>query len=100
MLIFYTAWEIIYNSIDVILGKKPDGKLIGEVRDIVNETVGFDVLSHHFHLHSYGDHMELTFHIVMPGGWTLEKVHKSIDEIRKLIREKLDIEPTIQVDAK
>ncbi|MEA3448754.1 MAG: cation diffusion facilitator family transporter [Bacteroidota bacterium] len=100
VLIVYTAWEIVQKTIDVILGKKPDGKLIKEVRNIVNETVGFDVLSHHFHLHTYGDHKELTFHVVLPGDWTLDKVNVCIREMRKLIREKLDVEPTIQVDAK
>ncbi len=100
VLIIYTAWEIVQKAIDVILGKKPDGKLITEVRNIVNETAGFDALSHHFHLHTYGDHEELTFHVVMPGDWTLEKVHKCIHEMRNAIRKKLGVEPTIQVDAK
>lgn len=100
VLIFYTAWKIIIQAIDIILGKKPDGKMVSEVRDIVNDIAGFDVLSHHFHLHTYGDHNELTFHIVMPGDWPLEKVHKTMSDMRQAIRDKLNVEPTIQVDAK
>jgi cation diffusion facilitator family transporter len=99
-LIIYTAWEIVKKAIDVILGKKPDGKFIEEIRDIVNEAAGFDVLSHHFHLHSYGDHKELTFHIVMPGEWSLKQMDETKSKMRQAIRDKLNVEPTIQVDAK
>jgi cation diffusion facilitator family transporter len=99
LVIFYTAWHIIVQAIDVILGKKPDGEMIRKVRDIANNAAGFDVLSHHFHVHSYGDHLELTFHISMPGDLPLDHVHETIGNIRKAIKDELKVEPTIQVDA-
>ncbi len=99
LVIFYTAWHIIVKAIDVILGKKPDGEMILKVRKIANNAAGFDVLSHHFHVHSYGDHQELTFHISMPGDLPLDHVHETMCKIRKAIKDELDVEPTIQVDA-
>ncbi len=98
-LIIWTAWKIIIEAIDVILGKKADGELIHKVRDIANEVVGFDVLSHHFHLHSYGDHNELSFHIVLHPEMPLRDVNQLMCEIRNRVRNELDVEPTIQVDA-
>jgi len=98
-LIMWTAWKIIIEAIDVILGKKADGELIRKVRDIANEVAGFDVLSHHFHLHSYGDHNELSFHIVLNPEMPLREVNQLMCEIRERVRNDLDVEPTIQVDA-
>lgn len=98
-LIIWTAAKIINEAIDVILGKKPDGKLVAEIREIANEVAGHDVLSHHFNIHSYGDHEELTFHIVLPGDMPLKQVDITISEMRKKLKEELDVEPTIQVDA-
>ncbi|MFO7878724.1 MAG: cation diffusion facilitator family transporter [Bacteroidota bacterium] len=100
LVIFYTAWHIIVKAIDVILGRKPDGNLVKQVREIANNVAGFDVLSHHFHVHSYGDHDELTFHISMPGEMSLYQVNEIQKKVCVAIREKLDVEPTIQVDAK
>lgn len=98
-LIIYTAWKIVSQAIDVILGKKPDGDLIKKVRDITNKVAGYDVLSHHFHIHSYGDHYELSFHIVMPAPTPLAEVSKLTSQMRETIRKDLNVEPTIQVDA-
>jgi divalent metal cation (Fe/Co/Zn/Cd) transporter len=98
-LIIWTAWKIISEAIDVILGRKADGVLIKNVREIANRIAGFDVMSHHFHLHSYGDHKELSFHIVMPGNMPLSEVSHTMCAIRKAVRKELDVEPTIQVDA-
>ncbi|MEA1873668.1 MAG: cation diffusion facilitator family transporter [Bacteroidota bacterium] len=98
-LIMWTAWKIIIEAIDVILGKKADGELIRKVRDIANKVAGFDVLSHHFHLHSYGDHKELSFHIVLNPEMPLREVTQIMYEIRQRVRKELDVEPTIQVDA-
>lgn len=98
-LILWTAYKIIMESIDVILGRKADGDIIMKVREIANDVAGFDVLSHHFHMHSYGDHEELSFHIVMPPDTPLKDVNKVMCAIRKKVREDLDVEPTIQVDA-
>jgi cation diffusion facilitator family transporter len=99
VLIIWTAWKIISEAIDVILGRKADGVLIKNVREIANRIAGFDVMSHHFHLHSYGDHKELSFHIVMPGNMPLSEVSHTMCAIRKAVRKELDVEPTIQVDA-
>jgi divalent metal cation (Fe/Co/Zn/Cd) transporter len=99
VLIIWTAWKIVSETIDVILGKKPDGKLVAEVGKIANEVAGQDVLSHHFHIHSYGDHEELTFHIVLPGDMPLKQVDITISKIETELKERLDVEPTIQVDA-
>jgi cation diffusion facilitator family transporter len=99
VLIIWTAWKIINEAIDVILGRKPDGEMIIKVREIANEVAGFDVLSHHFHLHSYGDHNELSFHIVMHPETPLKEVNHTMCAIRKRVQEELNVEPTIQVDA-
>lgn len=100
VLIFYTAFKIVREAINRILGETPDSKLIQEIKELSNTTAGFDVQSHNFRLHSYGDHKELTFHIRCPGNRRISDVSRTVRSIRQKIRKDLDIEPTIQVDMR
>jgi divalent metal cation (Fe/Co/Zn/Cd) transporter len=60
--------------------------------------VGKDVLSHHFHLHTYGAHKELTFHIALDGDLCLADAHELADKIEKQINESLSVETTIHIE--
>ena len=53
---------------------------------------------HHVHIHSYGDHIELTFHIRLPSEWNLVDAHSISDKLEKSLIEKYGYDPTIHVD--
>lgn len=55
---------------------------------------------HHFRLHRYGNHTELTFHIRLPGELSLEKAHDIASRYETLVEQKLDVVVTIHVDAR
>ena len=48
-----------------------------------------DVCPHHFHMHRYGEHIELTFHILLPPEISLEQAHEKTNKIENALREKL-----------
>jgi cation diffusion facilitator family transporter len=98
LLIFYAVYEIVRSSIDQLLGTKPDKQLISTVKKIIAEVSEREICPHHFHLHSYGDHQELTFHIMLEGSLDINKGHKLATQIEMAIREQTGIESTIHVE--
>jgi len=97
LMIFYAAWEIFKESVGRLLGEAPDRRLIERVDAIVDE-LGMDGQTHHFHLHRYGDHVELTFHLLMDPDISLKKAHDCAEAIETQLRERLQIEATIHME--
>jgi len=98
VMIFYTAVTIIRSSIDPLMGKKPDQALVNEIITLCNQIAGFAIKAHHFHIHQYGDHTELTFHIVFPPDYTLKVAHHLTNQIEESIRKEYNIEATIHME--
>jgi len=97
LLIFYASFEILRDSINRLIGEKPNAEFLGRVRAIVEE-IGPEVDPHHFHLHRYGDHIELTFHIGMARELTLQEAHDKTHMIEQALRERMKIEATIHME--
>jgi len=96
-MIFYASYEILRDSINRLIGEQPDEELLGEI-DALITGLDLNVEPHHFHLHRYGDHLELTFHLSMPQGLTLQEAHDQAHLIEDALREKMGIESTIHME--
>lgn len=96
-LIFYAAYEILNDSIDRLLGEMPNDKLILEINKIAMD-LNLDVCPHHFHMHKYGEHIEMTFHILLAPEQSLEEAHNKANLIEDGIRKKMGIEATIHME--
>ncbi|MBT8346782.1 MAG: cation diffusion facilitator family transporter [Desulfofustis sp.] len=97
LLIFYASWEILNDSVSRLIGETPDRDLMKQI-DVIIDEIGLDVQPHHFHLHRYGDHIELTFHLTMDAGMTLEEAHEKAHLIEHKLRDQLGIEATIHME--
>ena len=100
LVIFWTTFDILRISISTLIGEKPDEQLIGRLRDLVEQAVDIDVDLHHLHLHQYGQHKELTFHISLPGDLRLAQAHDIAHTLETEILKALGLETTIHVDPK
>jgi len=98
LMIFYAVYEIIRSSVDKLLGEKPDEKLINEIVKLTDRVSDKEIHPHHFHLHTYGDHRELTFHIMLKGNLDIKTGHEIASTIEKALREEMEIEATIHVE--
>jgi cation diffusion facilitator family transporter len=98
LMLFYAVFEIVKESVDKLLGVQPDEALIGQVKQLVAETSDDEVDPHHFHLHTYGDHRELTFHIRLRGTLDIASGHRVAQEIETRLRQDLGIEATIHIE--
>ncbi|MEN8229169.1 MAG: cation diffusion facilitator family transporter [Bacteroidota bacterium] len=97
LMLFYAVYEIVKHSVDKLLGEKPDDQLIEKVRQVIQQVSDTEICPHHFHLHTYGDHRELTFHIMLSGDLDINSGHEIASVIEKRLREELNIETTIHV---
>lgn len=98
ILIIFTAIEIMKSAINPLMGTKPDQQLVTRVEKLARETIDLPANVHHIHIHHYGDHTEITFHIKLPGEMSLEQAHEQADKLEKAIREKLQMTPTIHIE--
>jgi len=97
LMIFYASYQILRDSVSRLIGEMPDSRMVGEIDRII-EGLSVNVRPHHFHLHRYGDHIELTFHITMDSGLTLQEAHDQAHNIEKALRDQLGIEATIHME--
>ena len=98
LVIFYTTYLILKESISTLIGEVPAEDFIKEIEKIATDSVSQDILLHHFHCHKYGDNKELTFHIRLPAEMKLDEAHRITDKLENKIREKMEIETTIHIE--
>jgi cation diffusion facilitator family transporter len=97
-LIFHASYGILKEGISPLIGEEPDKEIIDKIKKISDQVAGTDTHIHHFHIHRYGNHTEITFHIRLPKNYNLDKVHNIATNIEVNIKEELDIEATIHTE--
>jgi cation diffusion facilitator family transporter len=100
LVIFWATFDILRNSVSSLIGEQPDAELIERLRRLVGQSVAYDVDLHHLHLHQYGQHKELTFHISLPQDLRLKEAHNIANTLETMIHERLGLETTIHVDPR
>ena len=98
LMLFYAVFDITREAISKLLGETPSDELIAKIRQIIHSIKPEGVDSHHFHLHSYGIHRELTFHIRLDKALDILTAHTIATRIEKAIFKELEIETTIHIE--
>lgn len=98
LLILYTAFDILKQGASPLLGEKPTEKLIKQIRNISAKIGYSDIDIHHVHIHRYGNHTEMSFHIKLSGKMHLKDAHNLASKLESIIKDKLGIEATIHME--
>lgn len=98
LLLLYAVFQILKESVDSILGHRPSSELIEEIKTLIEEYEQQDLLPHHFLIHEYGNHWELTFHIKVKGDCSIDYAHEIATRVEKLIKKEMDISATIHLE--
>ena len=98
ILLFIGTYQILKDAISTLLGNDADPELIEQIKQISSSCCEVDLNLHHFHLHHYGNHQELTFHIKLDGKMSLEESHDIATKIEEKIQDKLNITATIHME--
>ena len=88
----------IKESIDPLIGIEADDNIKKNLRDIIKNLYDKELSIHHIHLHRYGRHSELTFHIRLEPNMNLKDSHNIASIIEMKVREKMNMEATIHIE--
>jgi cation diffusion facilitator family transporter len=100
MMILYAAYEILKDAISHLLGEAPDPELEKKLNKCASKLTHLDLNIHHIHLHNYGHHKELTFHINLPKTMSVADAHILTDKIETQIKADLNMVSTIHVEPR
>ncbi len=95
LMIAYASFEILSTEIKSLLGERIDPELIQAIKVDIDGVLELEVFIHHFHLHQYGQHNELSCHIKLPANMSLYEAHVICTRIETRIKEKFDLITTI-----
>ncbi len=98
LLILYAAFDIMKTASASLLGEKPSAELESGLERIIREITPGASHFHHLHVHVYGEHRELTFHLDFPPEMRLHDAHYQATNIEKAVRDRLDAEATIHIE--
>lgn len=98
LMLFYATFEIMKETINKILGEKPPQELVDNIIRRAAELSPADLQMHHFHLHNYVTHQELTCHIRLPGDLPLSEGHAIATRIEQMVEKEFGICATIHVE--
>lgn len=100
LLILHAAYGILLEVFQAFLGEKPDKQIVKKINDICTKHYESAVYPHHIHVHHYGEHTEMTFHIKLEKSLSLEGAHNITSMIEDDIRTELGIEATIHTEPR
>lgn len=100
LMIAWTAFTIMRDGVKPLLGESPDQKLLEYLRTTCNTVLGMPAHVHHVHLHRYGRHVELTFHLELPADYSLKSAHELVTRIERQIKKERQIEATIHMEPR
>lgn len=98
LFLFYAALEIIKETVTKMLGEEPGKDLVEKITAFIKASYHDSLQVHHFHMHDYVTHRELTMHIRLDKAFTIEKGHLIASEIEDRIKKDFGIMATIHVE--
>jgi cation diffusion facilitator family transporter len=100
IMILVAAYQILKEAVSPILGEAPDPAITKKLNQTATKVTSRDLHIHHVHLHTYGSHIELTFHINLPKEMSVEESHDLTEKLEKQIKIELNMVATIHVEPR
>ncbi|MCL2094025.1 MAG: cation diffusion facilitator family transporter [Treponema sp.] len=98
LMLFYATFRILKDVITKLLGEEPSPELVKNITDEIMKLYHNDLKIHHFHIHDYISHKEITLHIRLKNSFTIVEGHKVANVIETIIKDKYDMDATIRIE--
>ncbi len=99
LILFYASWTIIREAVNPLLGEDASSEMQETVREVCAKYIPCEIAVHHFHLHQYGSHAELTFHLaIRQPGISLNDAHDYTENIEEELHDRYNIHATIHLE--
>ena len=96
--IAYTSYQILAKSTSSLIGEEPDNTMIELLNETIHRICSHPTRIHHIHVHTYGPHQEITFHLTLPSHMTIQEAHSIADRIESILQQQYSIEATIHIE--
>ncbi|NLO49888.1 MAG: cation transporter [Bacteroidales bacterium] len=100
IMIFWAGYGILKQAMSRLLGEAPEPDLVNHLTASAKKITSLDLRIHHIHLHEYGDHKELTFHVKLPPKMTVEEAHDLIEKVENQIWDDLGLAATVHMEPR
>lgn len=98
LLILYATFEIAKDAVNPLIGEEPGEQLLARLNQIAATESPDSTGVHHVHMHRYGDHTELTFHVQLAGNMQLNRAHDVASRIEQTVKTELNMIATVHVE--
>ena len=98
LMLFYATYSIAREAVSRLLGEKPAPELVDKIKSFIGKEYGESIQPHHFHIHNYISHKELTFHIKLDNSTSIVSGHKIATEIENRIFTLFGIIATVHIE--
>jgi cation diffusion facilitator family transporter len=99
LLLFHTTYSILKDNISHLLGERIEDDLREEIIGLAKEVADFEIHPHHFLVHQYGHHTEMTLHIRIPAHYSIKKAHDIATAYEISIKKRTNIQATVHIDS-
>ena len=99
LLLFHTTYTILKDNISHLLGESIDDDLRVEIIELAKDVADFEIHPHHFLVHQYGHHTEMTLHIRIPAHYSIKKAHDIATAYEMSIKKRTNIQATVHIDS-
>ena len=99
LFILKAAYSVLKSVADSLLGEELDKSIEQKLQDIIKRISPEASNVHHVHIHRYGDHVEMTLHIMLPSTMSLKEAHAIAKSFEDVIAKELNMEATVHVDT-
>ncbi len=96
-LVIVSGFQFLLQSVDLLIGKRPDDSLIKEMIKIATEKEGVKGI-HDLMIHSYGSTIFAVMHVEVDAREDVMNSHMLCDNLEREVREKLGIQLTVHMD--
>jgi cation diffusion facilitator family transporter len=98
LMIGYASFDILKKEVKSLMGEQPSNELLNSIVSAAQETSSIPLNMHHIHIHSYGDHSELSCHIKLPRGMSLFEAHEICTNVEKCLLDKFGYIATVHAE--
>jgi len=100
LLILHACYDIIRGSASYLMGEVPSREKVSRVQSQVRKEFPELEGIHHFHVHNYGEHHEVTAHLIVPGDMSVDRAHDIASRVEEIVRDEFNGDATIHVEPK
>jgi len=98
LMLFHATYTIISEAVNKLLGEEPGEDLLEQINQIISDSGVGNVYPHHFHIHNYINHQEMTFHIRLDHAMSIEDGHKIASILEEHILRETGIVSTVHYE--